>query len=457
MLRARCTRSFIALWLLASACTDDVSPSADETGGELEDPTCLDDASPDADPPVEGEPVCATQVGAHANAQCSSGPCPITNDVILACDREFTQLGLRVAAFDDEANLLSSSDERAMLLSSGSSGATFESLPIASLRQTALLARDGAGGLYAALAVRQVEGGSEDGVILLRRDPSEWTPISISVSEPGAPSLLFDLESVGNEVQYWHDGGLDWPQHSSYAISNAQAFSGSTYPITPGSWTHWTIGHDGAIVSLSFAKQGGVWQLGARRPDPDGVEVLGIDSTIGDPVATCEPLGYRPIPPTVLDVPAATLPSYAVVIQQLDGLHIAWPSDAQQYLELTVPGTALAGPECTSPAPSGLAMDGFAAAQTADGRLWLAWVEVRPCDELDTLRLASFEFENGTLTEQLELDIDPLAPIVRTVEPANARAIDVRAWGSRLAIGLRTRGGEQPASARLIQLDTSTL
>lgn len=459
MLRARFARSFIAISLLASACTDEVpagvdETSGDETGGELEDPTCLADAEPpDAEPPVEGAPVCATQPGAHDSGQCSSGPCPITTDVILACDREFTQLGLRVATVDDEANLLASSDEQATLLSAGSSGASFERLPIASLRQTALLARDGGGGLYAALAVRQVEGGAGDGAILLRRDPSEWTSISINVSEPGAPCLLFDLESVGNDVHYWHDTGLDWPQHSTYAISNAQPAGGSTYPITPGSWTHWTIDHGGAIVSLSFAKQDEDWQLGARRPDPEGVEVLGIDSAIGDPVASCEPLGYRPVPPTVLDVPAATVPSYAVVIQQLDGLHIAWPGDAEPYLELTVPGTALARGECTS----GLAIDGFAAAQTGDGRLWLAWVEVRPCDELDTLRLASFDLATRTLTEQLVLDIDPLAPIVRAVEPANARAIDARAWGSRLAIGLRTRAGEEPASARLIQLETSSL
>jgi hypothetical protein len=453
MLRARFSRPFAALWLLASACTDEVPASADETGGELEDPTCLDDASPDADPPVEGAPVCATQLGAHESARCSGGPCPFTTDVILACDREFTQLGLRVATLDDEANLLSSSDERAILLSAGSSGASFESLPVASLRQTALLVRDAGDRLYVALAVRHVEGGSEDGAIVLRRDPSEWTPISINVSEPGAPHLVFDLESVGNEVHYWHDGGLDWLSHSSYAIPNAQTFGGIAYPITPGSWMHWTIDHGGAIVSLSFEEQSDGWQLGARRPDPDGVELLGIDSAIGDPVATCEPLGYRPVPPTVPEVPLATVPSYAVVIQQLDGLHIAWPENAEPHAELTVPGTALAGRECTS----GLAIDGFAAAQTGDGRLWLAWVEVRPCDELDTLRLASFEFETRTLTEQLVLDIDPLAPIVRALEPANARPIDLRAWGSRLAVGLRTRAGEEPAIARLIQLDTSSL
>ena len=152
-----------------------------------------------------------------------------------------------------------------------------------------------------------------------------------------------------------------------------------------------------------------------------------------------------------------------MVIQHPDALRIAWPGqdpELEPYVEFSVPDTPLAAFACPlDGAARGLPVDGFGVAQTTDGRLWLAWVDARACEpEQDAvLHVASFDFDASALTERLELAIPPLAPIVRPLEPGNARMIDVRAWAERLTIGLRLRDEGGPAVARLIQIDTSTL
>jgi hypothetical protein len=375
--------------------------------------------------------------------------------VVLTCDREFTQLGLRVTAGEDRENLLASSDDRATLLRSSGGAITIETPPLEFLRQTALLGSSGSL-TYVATDTRRSDGSGR--MVILRRNPdASWNTIVQSPPEEEGPHLLYDLVIFGDAVQLWLDNGLEWPSHIHVSDIYGQTTEFS-YPITRGSWNRWTVGYDGWHRALSFEEGPEGWQLGMWRPSTAQVE--GFQLLIGAPVPTCQPLAYRPVLPTLPQIPTpSSAPDFSVVIQHPDALRIAWPIGDESHDEFIVPGTPLAGSACT-PEAAGLLIDGFGVAQTGDGRLWLAWVETRTCEPAvdGTLRVASYEFATRTLTEQLELPIDPLAPIVRTLEPANAQMLDVRAWGSSVAIGLRTReGGLGIASARLIRLETAEL
>jgi hypothetical protein len=458
MFDIRPSRSTALVFVLVLACSDDEvdpDPAQDTPDG----PYCEQEPpSTDVDAPVWTEPTCTVAPGSHAAALCSSGACPITTDVVLGCDREFTQLGLRVAASEASAYLLSSSDDRAMLLTaSGSQGTLDAALPLDFPRQTALLDRGLAGELYVAAETTLVDADPEGEFVVLRGEQGVWSLLATDPLEESPFARIHDLTSDGSSVHAWYDAGLQWPMHFTYTFSNSQPAAGSDYPITPGSWTHWTLDHAGLSVSFSFAEQPGGWQLGARQYELGSV--MEVDSAIGSPVVACSPLAYRPVELTKPSAPEVTVPSYAVVIQHPDGLRIAWPSE-----EFGVPDTSLATVACTPEEQvdgeaRGLVVDGFGVAQTTDGRLWLGWIDAPACapEQDSTLHVSSFDFVTRELTKHVELAIDPLAPIVRPLEPGNARMVDLQAWATHLAIGLRLREGGGPAVARLIQIDTSML
>lgn len=440
---------------LPLGCGNDNVVANEGTEGEeiADEPFCPAEPPPLAEPPAEGEPTCEVVPGDHSAAVCVTGVCPITTDVVLSCDREFTQLGVRVAAGEADAHLLSSNEDRAMLLSASGQQGTLEStLPVDSLRQAALLDRGADGRLYVAAS-------HQEGRTVLRHEGDGWKLISSSSPDDDDEQASFrDLESAGDFVHAWYDRDGDWPAHVVYHISSAQALGGRDYPITPGSWTHWTLDHAGSSVSLSMAERAEGWQLGVWRSDPEVPS--GYESVIGAPVVACSPLAYRPVPPSKPSAPVAAVPSYSVVIQHPDGLRIAWPdpSASESYVELDVPGTGLAALACASDLEGGrgLAIDGFGVAQTDDGRLWIAWVDAQACEpgQDQILHIASFDFESELPSERLELAIAPLAP---PQPDHNARMLHVRAWATQLVIGLRQQGDQGPAVARLIQIDTAGL
>jgi len=292
--------------------TADGDTDAESTGTTTEgdEPFCLDPASsPAGDLPVQGEPSCKTTPGDPSRARCSRGACPITTDIVWSCDREFTQLGLRVATSDVSSYLLSSSDDRAMLLTaSGPQAALDAALPLGFLRQTALLDRGVSGELFIAADTTRVDAEHEGGMMVLRGQPNAWTVLA---RNDGADSdwafLISDLESSDDAVHAWYDIGLEWPYDLTYTFVNGQVASNVAYPITPRSWNHWTLDHAGSPVSLSFAEHADGWQLGARPHDAD--PALLVDSPLGAPVVACSPLAYRPSSPTKPSAPATCIRS----------------------------------------------------------------------------------------------------------------------------------------------------
>ncbi|MFV8750280.1 hypothetical protein ACNOYE_06995 [Nannocystaceae bacterium ST9] len=475
----------LVIALMVLACADD--PTAEGDGDDDDEALCRGDEVEAPEPePTPGLPICTTDPGDALGTPCASGDCSVTTDVVLTCDREVSSLGVRVATTDEQAYLVTASRSRAMLLSASGEQATLDpSLLTGFVRQAVLLDQDAAGELYLATDTTDV------GMVFRHREAGIWKDLSVEDPDADWISLVHDLESSpAGVVHVWADIGQPWPIDTTYVTDDAQIASGTAYPIDPGSWPHWTLDRQGLPVTLSIADQGERWQLNARRPDPDAV--LGVDSVLGSPVVGCSPLAYRPVSPTKPSAPLAPVPDYAVVIQHPDALRIAWPGEAgQPYREFTLADTPLARLECESGEPSegcrsesecteladGLDVDGFAVAQTLDGVLWLAWVETHhdrstryfevcegdecSCasegirdDSSARLRVVGFDFATQTTNEALDLAIAPLsAP--RGAQPDNARALDMRAWGQQLAIGLRLANGDRPARVRLIQLDAS--
>jgi hypothetical protein len=405
--------------------------------------------------------------------------------VVLACnDWELAAAGLRVAPTPDGAKLFTSSERRAFeLIGDGEDGETRE-LPAAFHRTIVALAQQQDGEV--------VLGAHAGSLTIFRHDGAQWQ-LQGAADAPREFIRWYDFE-IGPEgaAHFWIEtNAAPSFEHVTRTAENEWETE-VVMPGHPGSYTRWTLTRSGVPASLSVANDGASLQLEAI--------IAGDSAPLGDPSDFAQVTSYRPLSPAVPQA-AAGAPELAAALERAEGLSVAWSSgdDGEGYVEVDVPGTMPATfGSCGNLQPSGQCdvdcedqssgVNEYAITQTSDGMLWLAWVSVQrdvfydyseavePCmfecfcattivDRGTTaaLQLARIDPTTGEVHKLLSM---PTLPIQDSnafiLAQPDARLLDVRAFGDRLAIGMRTRVAEPGddewlSELRLIEVDTSAL
>ena len=211
----------------------------------------------------------------------------------------------------------------------------------------------------------------------------------------------------------------------------------------------------------------------------------------------------RPVP-LAKPVPATGGPRVAAVVRHHADLHLrGLASDGVTPLELGVPGTTEMRHTCfhggyvgvdgscegsCQELGVGLIWDAYAAAETSDGRLWVAWVETELDQEITYTKDCSLgvpelcecvatvvsDASTGRVhlvvsdpaltsaTEVLVLPTPGLAPLelLATPNPPVQRNFEMRAFGTTLTLATRERGSPDDSArlrGRVVMLDTTKL
>jgi hypothetical protein len=440
-----------------------------------------------------GPVVCSSRVMDHA-AACPTSPCAITEDVEITCDDwEYTAPGLRVAPAPDAVWLATASDRERLIyrIAGGSAVRTEQGLPLSYARRIFTLALGKDGAPHLATDATEIDGstspigypgGAEHAVFangawttsLIYDRPDKYVPVvDLEIGADGAPRVWVVGDAPDTDL-------LATPAPSG-SWSTVQAAA----PAGGGGWRRFTLTADDRPAALDFssASNDSAWQL---RTLIDGVE-----APIGDPVASYFPNSYAVTHAVAPAGAAAAGPSLAVAIQHDDALHVAWPT-SPTYAELALGGSNVPVPVCNGsynngcPGPchetsAGIEPDAFAIARTADGTIWVAFVRTQFDRQIHyeescspepgcfcsatidqenttaTLHLFRVATATATATEVLTMPVAPLQSFNLFSDLwTPVRWVDLRGFGSDLAIGVRTRTDVELASAaHVLRVDTT--
>lgn len=435
-------------------------------------------------PPVAQE----LGVGDHTGAVCGSGPCPFVNDVVLNnTNAAQGSNGLWVAAMPDGAALFSGTEDRAFMLRVEDDDAVLNEIWMAVAFSGLAQMQDGRVFL---LAGDRVYFDNEpiwmfdtvpvmDGLI---------GPYDFAIGPDGTRRAWYSREAEVDYVSFTLGGGFGWQLDT-------------VVPENPGTWTQWTTDRDGESVGLGYSFTDTEAQLWAVTG--------GVATAMGSPTQQDITTVHAAVRPAVPQ--ASSGPSYAAIIQTFEGLTIAWvdaatPSSSSQ---VAVPETPKLLFSACEPSPHASlcnedcadeieGVGAFAATQTSDGDLWLAYTEVTrsflfdygapegSCDPSSsdclcstemsmkdtstTLRLLRLRTGTSQLSEVLAMPIAALDHDIWGPMSGGVRVLDARAYGDTLAIGLRglyeepeSQGDAAPdpeapvfvSQMRLIELDTT--
>lgn len=466
-----------SLWLLLVAC----APKAPEPGST--DSTGAPDSTTEPTGGTTGPgdhiPVdCSIAPQSHAEA-CPNEPCAITVDVEFRCDDyNFAAPGLRVAIGPDLAWLATSSEADAMLFSADPGGAQrLDVFPSRFVREVITLATDPAGGLHAMAAVGPVYG--QGGDELAPRATLHVDPDGVAHEvEGGAVILLgFDVDDAA-ALRAWT---TEYPEVFREGVAVDGQWSWTPAEVPSANWTRFGLTREDATLAAGITGDYNNWKL--------RITVDGVTQQLGTGWGSEWPGTYvlsAPVPKA-----AAAGPALAAALQYTDALRVTWPSD-DSYQIVAIPDTSplertctYAGgdpPNCAGPChetAAGLEDRAFALAVTDDGAGWLvhvtshldqqvtfAPVPVGDFEEaclgtvasdasIGILHLTKIDFALREATEVLtqpigRVDLDDLFVDLNTTPPL---AVDVRAHGTSLAIGVRTTG----SAVRLLRIETAAL
>jgi len=257
----------------------------------------------------------------------------------------------------------------------------------------------------------------------------------------------------------------------------------------------WTIGAQ-AVPSTTTDTR---FTLASNTPVPvafndNGTQLLalvsGVARNVGSPISNLPDFDFAVTAPPAPN--AVSGPLFAAVVPHADGIHVVGESAIAPETEVSVVGTSPLTPVCPafgSATPcggtchetaSGLGLPGFfALARTDDGTAWLAyattqlnqtityalesWGGSQMCrgsvtsdNSTSTLHLVRIRLDGSAPTEVLTIPIDSVM-YDGSAEPHN---IDIRGFGTDLAVGLRTVAltPTVPVPAvRILRIDTTKL
>lgn len=428
--------------------------------------------------------MCMSEVMDHAEA-CPTEPCAITVDVAVRCeDGEFAAPGVRVAAGPEATWMVTASATDAMLFAVAADGATrADVLPARFQRETILLATAPSGELHVLSQVPNPDVFSSAAAHLFEGDG--WAEEVVYSTGKGVPVLDMEVD-VDGTPHLWFVG--DAPDQHDEAVPDGQGGWAVTTVETPKStdWRHFTRSSDGRTIAAGFRGNGNgsSWSLISRSE--------GVELKLGTSVAASFPFYYVLAPSPLPDAPPG--PSFAAAIQHAEGVRVAWPTGPDSDDEVLVLQTGMVERGCFAnwdegcPGPCeetdvGLEEAALSLARTSDGVGWLVWVEthldqtlefteacqdeigcycnqtVTRDDSFGVLKVARVPLDGTGATEVLAQRVDPLALVDLFIGWSDTpRAIDARAFGSSLAIGLRTQApGSGPISVRTLRVELDQL
>lgn len=475
------------------AGTDTDATSENGTTADTKDATTGDPTPTTGDPttgdPTTGEHIpvaCDSVVMDHAEA-CPGEPCAIVVDVAVRCqDGEFAAPGLRVAAAPEATWMVTASSTDAMLFKAAADGAArVDALPARFARETILLATAPAGDLHVISQVAVDVDQFINGLAYLS-EANGWTEELVYSTGKGVPVLDLDVQADG-VPHMWFIG--DAPDQYNEATPDGQGGWTITDVVPPKStdWQHFTRATDGRTIAAGFrqASNQDAWSLFTRSE--------GVELKIGNTVFATYPFYYVLAPSPTPE--AAPGPQFAAAIQHDHSIRVAWPVGPDDSSELSIPGTGMLDRECFGdwndgcPEPCtessvGLEEQALGFARTSDGAGWLVYVETHLDQTFsyteDCEREQGFcycqpqrdEDNSFAMMHVVKVPLDgspPVDVLAQTVDPLalddlyfgfsdTPRAVDVRAFGDALAIGLRTRDPiDATVSVRVMRIDLTAL
>ena len=472
------------------ACTPG-SVGDDSTGtSDTDEPTAGPEPTSTTDPGDTGEHVpvdCIVVPQTHPEA-CPGEPCPITVDVAFECD-DFTYgaPGLRVAAGSELSWLVTSSETDAMLFSADPNGAQrLDVLPPRYSREGITLATDPAGELHALASASPILG---PGAKLIAPGATfHVDPDGVIHEVAGASAILLAFEiDDGSKLRAW---GSDGPGEFAEGVADGDTWSWSpTQPPTSVGWERFGLTREGATLATGIDGDYNTWRLMVR--------VGGAEQQIGSTWVSEFPGVYwlsAPVPKAASAAPplAIAMQHDANLFMQIEAdLRVVWPAD-DSYESLTLPDTGALRPTCIygggeppncegscHETASGFEEGAFALAVTDDGFGWLVHVTTNldqqytyepelVVDDLEAcahrllsdqstgvLHLTRIDFATREATEVLTQPIGrpALEDLFLDFDFTPPRAVDLRARGTSLVIGVRTT---DPA-VRLLRVETAML
>jgi hypothetical protein len=414
-------------------------------------------------------PPCEITTAAHE----ACGPeCPLTLDREIRCGAGFAAAGLRVAPGAAHTYLSATELDGAYLLElTAADGGVRADFPLHGEGVVLELALDGTGQLHGAADLTRSDGSTSPvsypgGLTYARPEGDGFATETVYDSaERYTPPYDFDLAPDGTAHLWfatYDEVGTDGDAHAARGADGTWSVGDAN---RVGEYQHWSLDADGQPVSFGIVEAAGGYKL-----------VYGPDySQLGNPLDGFSPARYR-----VTHGPAPSAPAgavrFAAAIAEPSALHLAWP-DAQGFQDLTLPGTAAPPYVCApsfEPDPSdqscpgdcqetasGLEYDAFAIARTADGAVWVAyvithfdttigyelqcaesycWCAGLPHADASTAELFVLRFTPGVDQPTTVLDL----PIPRLAGRdflggmwEDARIVDLRGFGSSVAVGLR--------------------
>lgn len=416
-----------------------------------------------------------------------AGDCPITADLLVRCDvAGFGRPGPRVAplAEGDGIYLVTASEEHAWFVTLSKDGsADFEELPDGFDRHPIHLTLSPEG--RPALAVDQhhpQDVSWDHGVVVY--EPLESDPIEHSVAPEGGDIGSFEYDAAGR----LHLGYRSGPKILTHVARGADGdFSiAGTFPWETGFAPAWTDG--GTLVSLSWAESDAGFYLTAStgnetQPLHAPLDVRSIYPIVAPPaLPKTEMVAEESF--VVAGYGNALVPSVVVVESTDDGLF---------ELELDLPPPL--SPRClqdhdgysrgSCPETCEEVVDGIGGdislARTSDGRIWVSFlhtfvdetqVYTESCwtDDGDGCACNIEVTRNGTHTDVVLLELDLAASRAREALRVSTRStdpfrmvgqpLDLRAFGTELAIGVNARVLDRDASRlslRVFEVDTSRI
>lgn len=273
-------------------------------------------------------------------------------------------------------------------------------------------------------------------------------------------------------------------------FDTSKPFDSLAQPDGQGGWASILLDPAGEAFRQYGLTAGGQRMTTAFDAETNTVQyrVDGVQRTISDVLTQSSypeyRLAYPPAPGALLDGPEV-----AVVIQDNQGMHVAWALPKEGFVQVDLAGTDAPQKQCSvdwdgpGSCPQdvcieqakGIEPDAYALARTADGALWLAMVVTQYEQYLTYTEVCEDDFgcycdrtptkdlTRGTL-QLLRVPLDGTPPAlalalqIADIDVSNEPyMIDLRGFGDQLALGVFTKppGGER--AVRLLRIDTGKL
>lgn len=424
---------------------DEVDGSSETQDGEGDgDGDTEDDADPEPMmvPTTTLEPGtapdCTFTPGDHSAICAEGSPCPVFADVEIRCAEAYFWHPSTVAVDSERAYAAASSDEGAWIFEVQGEAGAARVLPdlFDGSRLSMASEPDGAPRILAVTA---------------DKDVAYLTPVDGSFVVETIKSTSGENQTILSNIELDAEGAAHVWWHHNYYAYHAVRVGEATWAIDKIEHEHgYGLDRHNQAVTLIDTGNWPIHRLAARIGDTQ--YELGSEFTIGQ---ILDASVVRPAHPA--SVGSSESPDFAAVYLR-EGLHVAWPDGIGAWTDVLVPDSPYnqnpcEALECGCPDicvddQGGVLESNFAAAQTSDGAIWVAWVvrhdyREHETEEHETERDCYCDADNQPVVNEstASLHLARIDPTTATVEPklsvpVEISVLDMRTQGQRMALSL---------------------